>query len=156
MKDKSIIHNLILKEDETLSIKKKVLDDTPRFFMIGNGTMNKNNIQSINLTKEIINSSKRAQRVIEWIIDGMTWNYIDEQIEFVIKIVPATDADKQTLLKGFKELYDRDLVRRVKRSHYMINPHAIITDHKKQLKVWNTCKPSKHVAITDNTQSPLR
>jgi len=136
---KQIITNIILNEDEILK-KEKVRPkiSLPNYYRIGNGTMNKHKIQSIDLIKELVNCSKPAQVVLLWIKDGMVWNPYEEQIDFVVKVVPETSASKRTLKSGFKELSEKNLVRRVKRSHYMINPNAIITDYEKQIKVWSS------------------
>ena len=137
MFDKEIIARINLNEGEKLVVAKdspKLKE--PNYYRIGNGTMNRHNIKSIDLIKELINCSKPAQTVIGWIKDGMVWNHYDNQIEFIVKVVPEHDAAKQVLKKGFKELSDKGLVKRVKRSHYMINPNALITNYAKQMKVW--------------------
>lgn len=113
------------------------LTSKPNYYKVGNGTMNKHNIQSIDFIEELIECSKPAQTVVKWIKKGMTWDRYGDEIIFIVQVLPSSPADKQTLIKGFKELNDKGLVRRVKRSHYMINPHAIITDFNKQLIVWN-------------------
>ena len=139
MKDNNIITHITLNEDEVL-VKKRLTTAQPNYIKIGNGTMNKKSIQSIDLLTEMDKMSQPARTVLLWIKDGMIWNPYDDRIEFIIKVLPETPAAKQMLVKGFKELSQKDLVRRVKRSHYMINPKAIITDYNKQLAIWDTLK----------------
>lgn len=140
MEEKIIVTHLVLNADETLKkVKvKKVVE--PNYFRIGNGTMNKNGIQSIDLVRELVNMSKPAQTVLLWIKDGMVWNSYENRIEFVVRIKPETDAQKQMLKKGLKELFAKDLVRRVSMGRYMINPNAIITNYEAQMVEWSRCK----------------
>lgn len=140
MEEKVIVTHLVLNADETLKkVKvKKVVE--PNYFRIGNGTMNKNGIQSIDLVRELVNMSKPAQTVLLWIKDGMVWNSYENRIEFVVRIKPETDAQKQMLKKGLKELFAKDLVRRVSMGRYMINPNAIITNYEAQMIEWSRCK----------------
>lgn len=140
MEERVIVTHLVLNADETLKkVKvKKVVE--PNYFRIGNGTMNKNGIQSIDLVRELVNMSKPAQTVLLWIKDGMVWNSYENRIEFVVRIKPETDAQKQMLKKGLKELFAKDLVRRVSMGRYMINPNAIITNYEAQMVEWNRCK----------------
>lgn len=140
MEEKIIVTHLVLNADETLKkVKvKKVVE--PNYFRIGNGTMNKNGIQSIDLVRELVNMSKPAQTVLLWIKDGMVWNSYENRIEFIVRIKPETDAQKQMLKKGLKELFAKDLVRRVSMGRYMINPNAIITNYEAQMVEWSRCK----------------
>lgn len=140
MEEKVIVTHLVLNADETLKkVKvKKVVE--PNYFRIGNGTMNKNGIQSIDLVRELVNMSKPAQTVLLWIKDGMVWNSYENRIEFVVRIKPETDAQKQMLKKGLKELFAKDLVRRVSMGRYMINPNAVITNYEAQMVEWSRCK----------------
>jgi len=131
------IHQLSLNADEELLTRKRKRVKEPNYFRIGNGTVNKHNIRSIDLIVEIVKCSKPAQTVVMWIKDGMTWNPYDERIDFVVKVQPDTSAGKKVLAKGFKELSEKDLVRRVKRSHFMINPNALITDYEAQRAQWD-------------------
>lgn len=113
----------------------------PNYFKVGNGTMNKHSIQSIDLINELINMSKPAQTVIGWIKDAMVWDTTTNSIAFIAYVNPKSAADKQILKKGFKELSEKDLVRRVKKSHYMINPKAIVTNYRAQMEIWEQCTP---------------
>ena len=145
MSDKQIITQLVLNEDEVLMKKKAPKVKEPNYVKVGNGTMNKYGIQSIDLIVEAMECSKPAQHVIKWIKKGMVWNPYESRIEFIVKINPESSAEKKILAKGFKELFDKDLVRRTTKSHFMLNPNAIITDRDMQLGAWEACKKSKHI-----------
>lgn len=136
MSDKKIITQITLNEGEVLQKARVARVSQPNYYRIGNGTMNRQGIQARDLLKELVELSKPGQTTLMWIKDGMVWNTSTESIDFVVKVLPDTSAGKQVLKKGFKELHDKDLVRRVKRSHYMINPNALITDYPKQQAVW--------------------
>ena len=110
----------------------------PNYYKVGNGTMNRDGIQAIDFIDEMIKMTKPAQTVIGWIKDEMVWDTSTRSIAFVAKLIPESSAGKKVLLKGFKELYEKDLVRRVKRSHYMVNPNAMVIDYSAQMEVWNS------------------
>ena len=44
------------------------------------------------------------------------------------------------LKKGLKEMFAKDLVRRVSMGRYMIHPNAIITNYEAQMVDWSRCK----------------
>jgi hypothetical protein len=132
------IASITLKKGEKLVLQENSKQQQPNYYRIGNGTMNKHKIQSIDLIQEIIDSTKPAQQLIAWIKDGMQWDPYTESVTFEVKVLPETSADKQTLKRGYKELEARNLVKRTKRSHYMINPNAIIVDYNKQLAKWKS------------------
>ena len=127
-------------EEYVLEAKRKTKVVEPNYFKIGNGTMNKHGMQAIDLINELIGCSKPAQTILGKIKDGMVWNPLDKRIEFVVLLKAKTNAEKQVIKKGYKELHAKDLVRRVKRGYYMINPNALITNYDAQYKVWNSCK----------------
>lgn len=149
MKDNDIITNENLNEgkvavtvyinpDETVGIEKRRAKK-PNYFMIGNGTMNKHKIYGIDLLKELTECSKAGQFLILQIKDGI--NHINGY-HHVVKVdrKELTSTECQYLAKGYKELVEKDLVRRVKRGHYMINPNALVpVDYEQALEDWNNC-----------------
>lgn len=136
-----IIHQITLNKDETLQKVKKSTKQ-PNYWMIGNGTMNKHRIKSINLIHEMVKCTRPAQLLLDWIISGMVYDPADEAVRFIVKVTGDTSTQKQYIKNGYKELFEKDLVRRVKRGHYMVNPNAIITDYAKQMAVWETLPSS--------------
>lgn len=108
----------------------------PNFLMAGSGAMNKHRIQSIDLLKELANSSKAGQYLILSIKDGIKF---ETNYNPVVKLVSNTSTEKQYLLAGYKELHSRGLVKRIKQSHYMINPNALIPpDYDSAIDIWNS------------------
>lgn len=112
---------------------------TPNFFRVGNGTMNKKRIQSINLLQEIANASKAAQYLLLAITNGIEYS---NDYHYVVKVIPTTETQKRYLKQGYKELVQKDLVRRVKRSHYMVNPNALIPiEYEEAQTMWESIAP---------------
>ena len=115
----------------------------PNYYRVGNGTMNKHHIQSIDLLEEVMTMSKAAQMVIRLIKDEITY---ERDYNPVVKISrkELTKSEQNYLDKGFKELQEKDLVRRVKQGHYMINPNARIPpNYDEALVIWNAAGESK-------------
>ena len=109
---------------------------TPNFFRVGNGTMNKKKIQSINLLQEMANASKAAQYLLLGITNGIEYS---NDYHYVVKVIPTTETQKSYLKQGYKELVQKNLVKRVKRSHYMINPDALIPlEYEEAKKLWDS------------------
>ena len=125
--------------DETVEIKsattKKVV---PNYYRVGNGTMNKYQVKSIDLIDVVIASSKAGQFLIQQIKAGMNW---DNSYHYVTKIESKnlSTYEQKLLVEGYKELEAIDIVRRVKRGHYMINPNALISlQYEEAIKLWNS------------------
>lgn len=108
----------------------------PNYYRIGNGTINKHGIVSIDLLEETIQSSKAAQYLIKQIKSGAGW---DNSYNYIVKVIGITSTEKQYIKAGYKELEARGLVKRVKQSHYMLNPNALIPlDYAEAIVLWNT------------------
>lgn len=131
--------------------KAVVIDDVktptqPNYYKIGNSTVNKDGIESINLVKEMVRLSMPARQMIEMIMDRMIYDpfYYGKDLQgkwiggvvFDVTIIPNDNTERQILKRGYKELREKNLVRRIKRSHYMINPKAVITEYARQMIVW--------------------
>ena len=106
----------------------------PNYFMIGNGTMNKHKIYGIDLLKELANSTKAEQFLLLAIKDGICYG---NDYSPIVKVVGETKYQQNMITEGYKSLSARELVIRVKKSHYMINPNALIPiDYEGALQVW--------------------
>ncbi len=113
----------------------------PNYYRIGNGTMNKHGIQSTDLIDEVMNMSKAEQFLIKQIKAG---SYYDTEIgayTFVTTLDQSamTSTEKQYILKGYKLLLAKNLVKRVRRGAYMINPTALVPNrYEDAQKLWST------------------
>lgn len=109
----------------------------PNFIMVGNGTTNRHGIRSIDLLSEMVHMSKPALFVLLHIRGEIHWE--NKTGEVKIPMNQLTNAQKQQFKRGYKELLAKDLVRRTKRSHYMINPNALIpADYTEGLVLWDS------------------
>ena len=106
----------------------------PNYFMIGNGTMNKHKIYGIDLLRELANSTKAEQFLLLAIKDGICYG---NDYSPIVKVIPETETQRQYIKLGYKSLLARELVIRVKKAHYMINPNALIPiDYEGSLRIW--------------------
>ena len=127
---------LKLEFDERLQVVKEAKKAKPNYFMVGNGTMNRNKIFGIDLLRELANASKAGQFLLLAIKDGINYS---NNYHPVVKVAGETQTELKYLKVGYKELFEKDLVRRVKRSHYMINPNAFIPpDYESAIEIWDS------------------
>ena len=106
----------------------------PNYFMIGNGTMNKHKIYGIDLLRELANSTKAEQFLLLAIKDGICYG---NDYSPIVKVIPETETQRKYIQLGYKSLLARELVIRIKKSHYMINPNALIPiDYEGSLRIW--------------------
>ena len=113
---------------------------TPNYYRVGNGTMNKHNIKSVDLLNEVMSMTKAEQLVISTIKDLIPWDSQTGEVYVQLsKILSKTNT--VVFHKGYKLLKNKNLVRRTKQSHYMINPAALIPlDFDKAQILWNNSK----------------
>jgi len=138
--DVDTIASVTLNKGEEL-YKRTSLDKQPNFIKVGaNMKKNKHGIKAIDLLREMDNMTSAERKVLLEIKDRMEYDPYTGQINFVVKYIPETEQEKRQLQKTYPLLWRRDLVRRVKKSHYMINPNALITSYKLQIKVWENLK----------------
>ena len=134
LKTAVLIH---INPDEQLSVIKKA-KPRPNFMMIGNGTMNKYNTQSIDLLQELADATKAGRYLLLAIKNGIIYK---NDYDPIVKVIGTNATTKDYIKKGYKELRERNIVRRIKRSHYMINPNALIPlDYDNALEIWNNAK----------------
>jgi hypothetical protein len=130
------ITSIILEKDEIL-VKKKLTAKRPNFYMVGNGTMSKRGIKAVDLLDEIMKMTKAEQYVIRVIKEEITYYNTTGEVAVATSALPS-DTCRTTFKNGFKLLCQKDLVRRTKRGHYMINPNALIPiEYDEALTIWN-------------------
>ena len=136
--------------DEQVSVSKKTKAG-PNYYRVGNGTMNKDKIKSMDLLQEIADATKSGQYLILAIKNGITY---DTDYNPVVKVVGKSKYEQDMISAGYKELLARDLVVRVKRSYYMLNPNALIPlDYTAAIKVWDEAK-ARVAAKGNKTPTP--
>tara|TARA_R110000744_G_scaffold170264_1_gene288381 strand:- start:2187 stop:2615 length:429 start_codon:yes stop_codon:yes gene_type:complete len=133
-KNASILVNLA--QGEYLETKKRKATKQPNYYRIGNGTMNKHNIKAVDLLNEVMSMTKAEQLVIATIKDLIPWDSQTGEVHAILSNI-LTKSNAVVFHKGFKLLKNKNLVRRTKQSHYMINPSALIPlDFAKAQKLW--------------------
>lgn len=106
----------------------------PNYFMIGNGTMNKHKIYGIDLLRELANSTKAEQFLLLSIKDGITF---ENGYSPIVKVTGNNKYEQNMITESYKSLLARELVVRVKKAHYMINPNALIPlDYENSILIW--------------------
>lgn len=129
----------------------------PNYYMIGNGTMNRHKIYAIDLLEEVAKSTKAEQFLLLSIKDGICYG---NDYNPVVKVVPETETQKQYIKLGYKSLVTRGLVLRIKKSHYMINPNALIPpDYEGALQIWEAAvkrQPTKDRLKQDSEKQEIQ
>lgn len=136
MQSTTILYN----EAYELVKKKSSTVKPPNYIRVGNGTVDRYKIESIDLLREMDNMSKAGRFLLLLIKDGITYS---NGYNPVVRLIPknCTSTEQQYIKAGYKELFAKDLVRRVRNGYYMINPNALIPpDYGNAIKVWNSCK----------------
>ena len=135
------VHHII-KEYKNVSLefnstKEPKMKYVPNTYLVGNGETNKHGIESIDLLDEVMSMTKAEQLVVSTIKNLYTWDNQDGEVHIPLSKMFDKSGTK-VFLKGFGLLKKKDLVRRTKRSHYMINPKAIyLMDYHKGAELWN-------------------
>lgn len=125
--------SLHLDKDESAYITKKRKTHSPNYYRVGKGDRNMKGITSIDLLAEITRMTKAEQSAFLLIRDSITWDNHSGEV-----YITFTDKLQQKkFLEGFKLLEKKNLVKRTKRSHYMINPAALIPlDYDAAILLW--------------------
>lgn len=137
MEESARIISVSLDNNSEISIvSKKKVSKRPNFIMAGNGTTNREGIMAVHVFREFVDMSKPAIRTFNLILDAITWENRTGEVK--INMSDLESSQVQMFKKGFKELSEKGLVVRTKRSHYLINPNAIIPlDYEEALRIWN-------------------
>lgn len=117
--------------------------NTPPYIMAGTGMKNRA-CQSYPLIETMLEFSKP---------EGWFFKVLLETHNEATGLSPITvsfsNTDRVTASRAYKLLNQRNLVRRVKRQVYMINPRALITNQwKEHIKVWESLAPKPIPQVT--------
>lgn len=139
---KEIITHVSLGKHQKLVVQDDIISRKPHFILIGTGRNSmkrKHKLKPIDLLSEIANMTSNEAFAFITLRDSLNWDTLTKQYSLVI--VPnqsefTTYQQKQFKL-GVKSLIDKDLVKRIKRGNYMINPMAIIPSNFEEAeKLW--------------------
>jgi hypothetical protein len=126
--------------------QRKRYDNKPSYAMVGDGRMDKSfsKPKGIDLIEEALNMSAPEKFCFRAIKDSIKWDRFDNRLIYQVPIRTSefTATDKTQFQTGFKLLSAKDLVRRISRGVYMINPTALIpTDFEREFSIWSNAKP---------------
>ena len=128
-----------LEPDEAIK-KIKINNKKPNFYMIGKGTMNHElKVKSIDLLNEAMKMTSDEKFTFNKIRNGIEWDIYDKKYIYAVKIKSKnyTPSQKVIFSRGYKALNEKDIVRRIKRGTYMINPSALIPKNfEEEWKKW--------------------
>jgi hypothetical protein len=142
MKNGSITQ-ISLRANEEL-VKRTKIDTKRSFYMVGKQRLiNKSNIKSkpdwqfegIDFIDEMVNMTTNEQTIVKFMKDEIRWDKEANTYQYVVSFPPDSvyfnpeahgSIKYETFLKGFSLLHQKDLVRRVKKHHYMFNPNFFI------------------------------
>ena len=134
--DNNVKLSIHLDKGEHLETKKVKSGKTPNFTKVGNGKMNRHGIQSVDFLQEVMDMTKAEQLVVATIKNLYEWDNRTGEVHVPLsKLFDKTKS--KTFLKGFGLLKKKNLVRRTKPGHYMINPDAIfLQSYEEGMKLW--------------------
>jgi len=104
----------------------------PSYIMVGSGYITHKGTQSMDYTKELLAMTPQEGFVFNLLIDNRdvpneakpyiksNYSYIDNS--------KLTKSEKKKVYEGYKRLKSKDLVIRIKRGHYLINPKLVISN----------------------------
>jgi len=135
---KCIVTQSTLKSNEYLETKVVRIKAQPNYYRIGNDTMNKHGIKSIDLLDEVVAMTKAEQLVIVTIKKVYDWDNQTNEAHLPLSRL-LSKSNCVVFRKGYGLLKSKNLVRRTKQSHYMINPNAYIPlDYPKAMLLWDS------------------
>ncbi len=138
---------------KTLVAKLENTTAIPYYYRIGNGKRNNllgRGITAMNTLQELCKFTPQEQflfaKLEEHLLEEDAVN--DKGTHFKVKTNVAvivnknfTSAEQQKIKAGFKRLNSKDIVRRLKRQHYIINPQFLVPyDYAKTKQLWDSCK----------------
>ena len=111
------------KSGDKITITSRSLD-VP-FYKVGNGNTNQQGT-SMNLIQEMAKMSKPELFLISMVEDKLSYYSEFSTGEVCIDTSDLTSTQKQYITNGYKKLYNKNILRRTRRSHYIINPLLIL------------------------------
>ncbi len=131
-------------KSKRLSIKEISNDIKPAFLLVGSGLMRKENMKdlymkTIDMIDQAMNMDADEKFCFSTIKDKVQYSVYDKKYINQVKITGRMlKENKYRFSRGFNKLKAKDLVRRVKRSTYMINPLGIIpnVDFDEEYKIY--------------------
>lgn len=134
----------ISKDERYVITKEKITKTKPNFLMIGKGIEMRNEKgNAIDLLKEVSNMNASEKFAFFALRDAM--HYTDETLSNIsVSQKELNKYQKKMFQAGINILIEKNLIARVKRGQYQINPYAIIpTEFEKAKEIWYSLKQEK-------------
>lgn len=112
----------------------------PPFYMAGSGKRNKSG-SSLNLIQILCNLTKSEQFTFSLLETNLAYweTHICKGNICIVRNNELTDSEQQSFKRGYKLLNQKDLVRRIRREHYLISPYLILPkDFEEAVAEWET------------------
>jgi len=166
MHNHSIVQ-ITLGKDETLHKRGKP-KPTRGFYMMGaerlinqapKGAKPDYQFVGMNSIERLIFMSKREQLIIRLMINNIRWNKERNSMEYVIELTPdSIEFDSRandtmpysSFLKGFALLHAGDIMRRISKHKYMLNPDFLLPTGELAAHyriVWQEAKPHPSLSV---------
>jgi hypothetical protein len=121
--------NITLKQNQTLEIRNAASVRKPSYIMVASGY---NTGKSMNYTKELLAMTSQEAFVFDILMDNRDTPYLDKPYiksnYTYIDNSTLTKNEKKKVYEGYKRLRSKDLVIRISRGKYLINPKLVITN----------------------------
>lgn len=141
----------VFDSNKRYDVKEIGFESKPGWMAVGNGRSNyklDKGIEYMDFVKEICNMTPQELYMIDVMNDTLVqgvYKTKDDKIakyttnEAMILSRNYTAPQKRKLMKGYERLYAKDIVRRVKRQHYMFNPRFVIPMfYEDTVKIWDS------------------
>lgn len=149
--EKSIANlKLSMPEGMEASVSLKPMQQRPRYYMIGNGIRNNfmgKDHSPIDFIDVMANMSTQELWVVKLLKDNLILikQITDNGIKLrtssksIIKQSNLSQAEKQKFKIGYKRLHEKNVLKRIKREHYILNPNFFIPYfYNDELLEWNS------------------
>ena len=120
--------NIILQPNESLEIKSKTYTKKPSYIMVASGY----GAHNMDYTKELLAMTPQEAFVFNLLMDNrdmpdLSRTYIKSNHTYIDNSL-LSKSEKKKVYEGYKRLHSKNLVIRIARGKYLINPQLVITN----------------------------
>lgn len=142
--------NLDLAKDEEIRISsRKKYEPKTGFNMTGNGEKNSKYPlipKSIDALKAVADMTMNEKLCFFAVKDSIKWDRFDDVFIYQTKpdLTALTETQRKSFIRGYKLLFEKDIIRRVSRGEYMISPLLLVPKQfEKEFATWSTLSSYK-------------
>lgn len=128
--------------DEEVTIARKQKYEYPPFIMVGNGNANRHGT-SLSMFNVLCDFSKPEQFAFKLLIEKL--DCVSDSRKghnvCVVRLQDLSVPNRQKFKAGIAGLFKKEIVKRTKKEHYIVNPNLIISkEYSMDLARWNSTK----------------